>query len=80
MNNSKLHNSYFRQKITLKSKIWARNNLILSTDIGKNFYVYNGKEFKKIFITREKVGFKFGNFCSTRKFSKKIKTNIKKKK
>jgi ribosomal protein S19 len=44
--------------------------------------VHNGKEFKKIFITREKIGFKFGEFSFTKKYTKKIKKsiNIKKKK
>jgi ribosomal protein S19 len=34
-------------------------------------FVYNGKEFKKIYINRSKVGFKFGEFSLTKKFTKK---------
>lgn len=64
----------YRETLKLKSKIWCRRSVILENDIGKNFYVYNGKEFKKIFITREKIGFKFGSFCSTKKFSVKKKS------
>jgi len=49
--------------------------------IGKNVFIYNGKVFKKVSITREKVGYKFGDFCSTRVYvSKTAKLNSKLKK
>jgi len=48
-------------------KIWARNSTIPYSLIDKTVLIYNGKEFKKIQITKEKVGYKFGEFCSTRK-------------
>jgi ribosomal protein S19 len=47
-------------------KITSRQSVIPSFFIGKTVLVYSGKIFKKIFITREKVGFKFGDFCKTR--------------
>jgi len=47
-------------------KIFSRRSVIPSFFIGKKVLVYSGKNFKKIFITREKVGFKFGDFCKTR--------------
>ena len=59
----------FIEKSLLKKKIkkiWSRKSVIPSTLIGCYINVYNGKNFKKIFITREKVGFKFGDFCKTR--------------
>lgn len=59
------------------SKIWSRRSVIPSFLIGKMVSIYNGKIFKKLFINREKVGYKFGEFCSTRLFVKK---KIKKKK
>jgi ribosomal protein S19 len=35
--------------------------------------VHNGKDFKKMVITREKVGFKFGEFIGTRSLMNKVK-------
>ena len=45
--------------------------------LGQNVLVHNGKEFKRILITREKLGFKYGEFAFTRKT--KIKKLIQKK-
>jgi ribosomal protein S19 len=50
-----------------KNKVWSRRSSIPESLIGQKIFVYNGKEFKKIWITREKVGFKLGEFCFTRK-------------
>ena len=64
-------------------KIWSRGSVIPSSLIGETIYIHNGKEFKSITITREKVGFKFGEFSFTRKYTNKQKTlnkAIKKKK
>lgn len=57
-------------------KCWCRNSVILSSEIGKLVYVYNGKIFKKFMITREKIGFKYGDFSGTRTYgtSKKQKS------
>lgn len=52
-------------------KIWSRRSVIPAFLIGANVLIYNGKEFKKLKITREKVGFKFGEFCTTRKYKSK---------
>lgn len=63
-----------------EKKIWARNSTIPSTLIGKFVHIHNGKKFIKIFINREKVGFKFGEFSYTRNFTRKeikIKSNKK---
>ena len=62
-------------------KIWSRRSTIPSFLVGKMISIYNGKNFKTIMVTREKVGFKFGEFSITRIHRKKIKTTkIKKKK
>lgn len=63
-------------------KIWVKSLTISESLIGKFVFIYNGKIFKKVFINREKVGFKFGEFITTRSFnySKKHKKLIKKKK
>jgi small subunit ribosomal protein S19 len=52
-------------------KIWSRRSVIPAFLVGANVLIYSGKEFKKIKITREKVGFKFGEFCTTRKYKSK---------
>lgn len=52
-------------------KIWSRRSVIPAFLIGATVLIYNGKEFKKIKITREKVGFKFGEFCTTRRYKSK---------
>lgn len=63
-----------RQKLYNKPiKIWKKNEAISNFLIGKNILIYNGKIFKKINVTRNKVGYKFGEFITTRKFNKKIK-------
>jgi ribosomal protein S19 len=52
----------------LNKKIWNRNLTVSNSLVEKNIYVYNGKIFKKIFITREKLGFKVGDFCFSRNY------------
>ena len=60
-------------------KVWNRNSVIPSFFLRKTVLVYNGKLFHKVYITREKVGYKFGEFSLTRKhFKKEIRNNKKK--
>jgi len=61
-------------------KIWSRNSAIPSFLIGKTVLVHNGKQFNKVVITREKIGYKFGEFSLTRKYFKKVVVGIKKNK
>lgn len=61
-------------------EIWSRKSTVLESFVGKYFFIHNGKEFTKVYITREKVGYKFGEFAPTRKFNKKIKKNTTNKK
>lgn len=59
----------FLLKKTFKKKslrIWSRRSVIPSFLIGYTVLVHTGKIFKKLIITREKVGFKFGAFIKTR--------------
>jgi len=68
---------------TVGYKIWSRASVIPSQLIGKTVFIYNGKIFKRILIDREKVGFKFGEFCFTRTYTPRVKNKkeiIKKKK
>jgi small subunit ribosomal protein S19 len=66
-----------QQKKKTSVKIWSRRSVIGSQMLGQNVLVHNGKEFKRILITREKLGFKYGEFAFTRKT--KIKKLIQKK-
>jgi small subunit ribosomal protein S19 len=66
-----------------EKKIWSRCSTIPNFLVGETVSVHNGHEFKRIHITREKVGFKFGEFSFTRKSaanSKSITLKLKKKK
>ena len=45
-------------KVNENYKVFCRNSVIPSNLIGKTLQIYNGKFFKKIVITREKVGYK----------------------
>lgn len=75
--------SLYRKTILKKEyvkEIWSRNSTILESFIGKYFFIHNGKDFHKVYITREKVGYKFGDFAQTRKFNKKAKKNLANKK
>jgi len=65
-----------KKKLTIKSKkVWSRSSQIPSFLLGKTISVYNGKEFKPVLITREKIGFKFGDFSITRKYGNKLKNS-----
>ena len=56
-----------------KKQILSRNSTIPESLINQYVTIHNGKDFLKTFITREKIGFKFGDFAFTRKFTKKTK-------
>ena len=75
--------SIIKKKSIKSKKIWSRSSVIPSFLIGETVLIHNGKEFKRVVINREKVGFKFGEFSFTRKYTNKektIKKPIKKKK
>jgi len=66
-------NSNSNIKTNIKSrkikKIWSRSSTIPSFLLGATVWVHNGKEFKKVLITEDKIGYKFGEFSTTRKRS-----------
>jgi ribosomal protein S19 len=53
--------AFFKKKI-----IALRSSTIPFILLNKTVEVYNGKIFKKVTITRNKIGFKFGEFVPTR--------------
>ncbi len=59
-------------------KIFNKNLVIMPKDIDVNYNIYNGKTFIKLKITKEMLGYKFGEFINTRK--KNIYKKVKKKK
>jgi ribosomal protein S19 len=64
-----IHSKFLKSTPLLKSSlvtVWSRNSIILSHFVGYKFLIYSGNTFKKFFVTREKVGYKFGEFCTTR--------------
>jgi ribosomal protein S19 len=77
MNRSKWKGSFFSRFLIKKesqvSKIWARNSIIPVKLLGLYVSIYNGRIFKKVLITQEKIGFKFGDFVVTRKYISKFK-------
>jgi small subunit ribosomal protein S19 len=47
-------------------EVWSRQSSIPGFLINKTVFVHNGKTFKKLLITRDKLGFKFGEFAFTK--------------
>lgn len=66
-------------KKTLK-KVWARSSVIPFSYLNKKVFVHTGKEFRPLFITQDKIGFKFGEFAYTRKKKQRNLVTKKKKK
>lgn len=46
--------------------VWSRRSVALSCLEGCRIKIYNGKTFKKLFITANKLGYKLGEFSTTR--------------
>lgn len=73
-----INSVFFKQK-TKKNLIWSKDTTITGDLKGQTVFVYNGKDFKKVFITGAKIGFKFGQFIFTRTYTQKYKIVNKKK-
>ena len=77
MNRSKWKGNFLSKFLIKKesqiTKIWTRNSVIPSKLLGQSVSIYNGQFFKKLLITQEKIGFKFGDFVLTRKYISKFK-------
>jgi len=71
--------TFFLKKTSKKKlSIWSRNSVITKKYLGKSVLIHNGQSFKRLFVNRAKIGYKFGEFIFTRKFTQKYKTNKKK--
>jgi len=61
--------------------IYKKQKRIEFNDLNKKFLVYNGKDFQKVIVTKNMIGYRFGQFIITRKvvtFKKKKKKKKKK--
>lgn len=67
--------AFFKKKKIIKS----RSSTIPFLLLNKTVEVYNGRFYRKVLVTRNKVGFKFGEFALTRNASRKF-INLKKNK
>ena len=56
---------------------WSRSSTILPSMVGFTIAVYNGKQHVPIFISDQLVGYKLGEFVSTRNFRSHIKADKK---
>lgn len=64
-----------------KLQLWDRSAVIPEFLIDYTVKIHTGKEFKSVKITKEKIGYKFGEFIATRKpYSYKGKKKVIKKK
>jgi small subunit ribosomal protein S19 len=69
----------FNKQLAFKNKkIWSRNSVIPAFLVGNRVLIHNGLQLKKVQITREKVGYKFGEFALTRTSPNKYKPRSKK--
>jgi small subunit ribosomal protein S19 len=50
-------------------KVYRRGATIITKFVGYNFLVHNGKTFVQVYINDSMVGYKFGEFVPTRKFT-----------
>ncbi len=50
-------------------RTWSRRSMITPEMLGLTFHVHNGKDFKKVYVTENMVGHRFGEFAPTRKFT-----------
>ena len=48
-------------------RVWSRSSIVLPLQIGKEYKVYNGKNWIPVKVIEEMVGHRFGEFSSTRK-------------
>lgn len=67
------------KKKEITTQITQRESTIPSKYINSFVFIHTGKELKKIFISKEKIGLKFGMFAFTRKNQIKKKAIRKKK-
>jgi ribosomal protein S19 len=82
MSRNKKKSPFFKYNLINNQKKWIKifnkNLVIMPKDIDVNYDIYNGKNFIKLKITKDMLGYKFGEFINTKK--KHIYKKFKKKK
>jgi ribosomal protein S19 len=77
MNRSKWKGNFLAKSLIKKEsqifEVWTRNSVIPAQLLGSYVSIHNGQFCKRVLITQEKIGFKFGDFVSTRKYVSKFK-------
>ena len=74
-------NLYTLSKKKIYPNLWLRSSVIPKCILNTIVCVHNGREFKRVILTKEKIGFKLGEFSFTRKVqSRNPAKNVKKKK
>ena len=68
-----IHSFLLKKNLKKKILVWSRNSTVTANLIGQTVFVHNGKEFKRVYINRTRVWFKFGHFVFTRKYTQKYK-------
>jgi len=58
---------YLNQNSEKPIKVWTRSSVIFPLFVGKILSIYNGKKFVNVQISEEMVGFKLGEFVTTRR-------------
>lgn len=64
-------NTLTLSKKKIYPNLWCRSSVIPKKVSNTIVCVHNGREFKRVIITKDKVGYKLGEFSFTRKFESK---------
>lgn len=60
------------------SNVWTRRSIIPGSLLNKKVEIYTGRTFKRIMVTRGKIGYKFGEFAPSRQqYGRTLKTKNK---
>ncbi len=70
-----ISNVFLKKSLNTKLVIWSRTSSITADFIGKTVGIHNGKEFKNVYIKETYLGYKFGEFVFTKKYTQKYKLN-----
>jgi small subunit ribosomal protein S19 len=68
MGRAKWKSPYFKnQKLNGYKKLVLKSSQIVPNFLGGTFFIHNGKSITKVLVLEEMIGYKFGEFCFTRK-------------
>jgi small subunit ribosomal protein S19 len=58
---------FIDNSVKKEKKLWSRRSTILPFMVGLKLEIHNGKKFIPVFIKKEMIGHKLGEFSSTKK-------------